>query len=118
MLVGASSSTFAMFVEPKIVAGGHSLDIDTDSGQATHGAWAMNRFTRGLVAAAISAIALGGAVGVASAQPVSPPPVPSILDQLAPLTPSIWINPNDEGGPTSGWGGVGMFCENQWVRCQ
>lgn len=79
----------------------------------------MNMCARGLVAAAMSVTALGGAVGVACAQPApTPPPVPSILDQLAPLTPSIWINPNDEGGPTSAWGGAGMFCQNLWVRCR
>jgi hypothetical protein len=80
----------------------------------------MNRCARGLAAAGISVIALGGAVGIARAQPEpSPPPVPSILDQLVgPLNQSLWINPNDEGGPTTGWGGTGMFCENQWVRCR
>lgn len=76
-------------------------------------------WARGLMAAAMSVMALAGAVGVARAQPEpTPPPVPSILDQLLPLGPEVWINPNDEGGPASAWGGAGMFCQNLWVRCR
>ena len=72
-----------------------------------------------LLAAGIGVLVLAGGTGVARAQPdPSPPPVPSIIDQLVTLTPALSVDPNDEGGPSTQWDGVGMFCQNLWVRCR
>ena len=73
------------------------------------------RSIRGLVAASVSVIALAGG-GVAHAEPPPLPP-PSILDQPPPIPP-VWVDPDDEGGPTTPWGGAGSFCENQWIICR
>lgn len=73
---------------------------------------------RGLLVSAVSVMALAGATGVAGADPNDPAPAPSIIDQFIVLTPALTVNPSDEGGASSGWGGVGMYCENQFVRCQ
>jgi hypothetical protein len=73
---------------------------------------------RGLLVGGMSVMALAGATGVAGADPTDPAPVPSIIDQFIVLTPALTVNPSDEGGPSTGWGGVGMYCENQFVRCQ
>lgn len=73
---------------------------------------------RGLLAGAMSIMALAGAGGVASADPTDPNPAPSFIDQFLVLAPALTVNPSDEGGPTNDWGGVGMFCENQSVRCR
>jgi len=62
-------------------------------------------------------MALAGGNGVASADP-DPAPPPSIIDQFIVLTPALSVNPSDEGGSSNDWGGVGMFCENQSVRCR
>jgi hypothetical protein len=70
------------------------------------------RCSRGLLAAGVSVIALAGGVGVAHSEPPpSPPPVPSIVDQPVPPTATVWVDPDDEGGPTTPWGGFGLFCE-------
>lgn len=72
-----------------------------------------------LLAGAMGLVALAGGTGAARAQPnPSPPPGPSIIDQLETSTPALSVNPTDEGGPSTEWGGVGMFCQNQWVRCR
>lgn len=57
-------------------------------------------------------------VGIHAQPPPSPPPVPSIADQQVPSAPPDWVDPDDEGGPTTRWGGFGVFCENQWIICQ
>ena len=78
----------------------------------------LHRSIRGLVAASASVVALAGGGGVAHGEPPpSPPPVPSILDQPPPIPP-VWVDPDDEGGPTTPWGGAGSFCENQWIICR
>jgi hypothetical protein len=72
-----------------------------------------------LLAGGIGVLAVAGANGVAGAQPEpTPPPVPSIIDQLVTLTPALSINPSDEGGPSTPWGGFGMYCQNLFVRCR
>ena len=101
----------------------HSLEIATDFAAGPDRGWCSmkrHRCARLLVITGASVIALTGGVGVAHAQPQPPPPpVPSIIDQLVQQFPALWIDPNDEGGPTTlPWGGVGMFCENQWVHCR
>jgi hypothetical protein len=77
----------------------------------------LGRIALGLLAGGISAVALGA--GVAHAQPDdinSPPPVP-IIDQILTQTPVLYVDPADEGGPSADWGGVGMYCQNLFVRC-
>ena len=72
-----------------------------------------------LLAGGIGVLALAGGTGVARAQPdPSPPPAPSIIDQLLTATPALSVDPSDEGGPSTQWGGVGMFCQNLWVPCE
>jgi hypothetical protein len=66
-----------------------------------------------------------GGTGVAQAQPdLDPPPMPSPVDQMPvdqtlpqTQTPMTLVNPSDEGGPATDWGGVGMYCENVFVQC-
>ena len=74
---------------------------------------------RGLLAAAMSVMALAGGTGVARAD--SDPFVPAgpgIIDQLLTQTPALSVNPNNEGGSSLPWGGVGMYCQNLNVRCR
>jgi hypothetical protein len=79
----------------------------------------LHRCALALLAGGIGAVALAGGTAVARAQPApSPPPVPPIIDQLVTQTPALWVDPSDEGGPSIRWGGVGMFCENPFVRCR
>jgi len=79
-----------------------------------------HRFARGLLLGGMmSFLALAGGTGVAHAQPDPfAPPVPGIIDQLVTSTPALFVDPADEGGPSTNWGGVGMYCENQFVRCR
>jgi hypothetical protein len=79
----------------------------------------LHRCARRLLVGGVSVVALAGSTGVAHAQPgPTPPPVPSIIDQLITSTPALSVNPSDEGGPSTPWDGVGMFCQNLWVRCR
>ena len=79
----------------------------------------LHRYALRLLAGGSVVVALASGTGVAHAQPdPSPPPVPSIIDQLVTLTPALSVDPGDEGGPSTQWGGVGMFCQNLWVRCR
>jgi hypothetical protein len=72
----------------------------------------------GLLAGAMSVTALTGGTGVAAAQPDPiPPPVPGIIDQILIETPDLFVDPRDEGGTSASWGGVGMYCQNLFVRC-
>ena len=73
---------------------------------------------RGLLAGAMGVMALTGGAGVAQAQPDPiPPPAPGIIDQLLTETPDLFVDPRDEGGPSTDWGGVGMYCQNLFIRC-
>lgn len=73
----------------------------------------------GVFASAVSVLALACGTGVAHADPDPiPAPGPSIIDQLLTQTPVLIGDPSDQGGPSANWGGVGMFCENQQVRCR
>ncbi len=74
---------------------------------------------RGLLAGAMSVMALAGGTGVAHADS-DPflPPGPRIIDQILTQTPALFVNPTDEGGPSVDWGGVGMYCQNLFVRCR
>jgi hypothetical protein len=75
---------------------------------------------RGLLAGAISVMALTGGTGVAAAQPddTSPGGPNIIINQLiSGSVPSLRVDTQDEGGPGQNWGGVGMYCQNLFVRC-
>jgi hypothetical protein len=74
--------------------------------------------TRGLVAGAISVSALAASAGVAQADPDPFAPSPGIIDLITTETPAIFVDPADEGGPSTGSGGVGMYCENLLAHCQ
>jgi hypothetical protein len=79
----------------------------------------LHRLGRGLLAGGMSVMALAAGTGVARADPdTAPPPAPSIIDQLITLTPGLWVDPVDEGGPSANWGGAGMYCENLFARCR
>ena len=89
-------------------------------GQRTErAAMKLHTCARGLLAGAISVVALAGGTGVAHADS-DPflPPGPGIIDQLLTSSPALLVDPRDEGGPSVDRGGVGMFCENQFVRCR
>ncbi len=74
---------------------------------------------RVLVAGAMSAMALAASSAVASADPDPfSPPAPGIVNQLDTQTPALFVDPADEGGPSMNWGGVGMYCQNLYVRCR
>jgi hypothetical protein len=74
---------------------------------------------RQLVAIAITVTALAAGTGVANAEPDPfSPPSPGIIDQLDTETPTLFVDPADEGGPSMNWGGVGMYCQNLFVRCR
>ena len=74
---------------------------------------------RGLLAVAMSVMALAGGTGVAHADS-DPflPPGPGIIDQVQTETPALFVDPADQGGPLVGWGSVGMDCENQFIQCR
>jgi hypothetical protein len=118
----ADARTLILLRSPdaKIAAGGIALrDSHWFGADNTEAAMKRHRFAQGLLAGGMSILALAGGAGVARAQPApTPPPVPSIIDQLLTSTPALSVDPSDEGGPSSEWGGVGMFCLNLWVRCR
>ena len=70
----------------------------------------------GLLAGVLSGIAVAG-TGVAHADP-APVQAPGIIDQILIETPDLFVDPRDEGGPGSNSDAVGMYCENQFVRCR
>jgi len=73
----------------------------------------------GLLAGTMSVTAAVSGTGTANAD-LDPftPPAPGIIDQLLTETPDLFVDPRDEGGPSTNWGGVGMYCENLSVRCR
>jgi hypothetical protein len=74
---------------------------------------------RGLLAGAMGVMALAAGTGVAHADSDAfGTPAPGIIDQMLTSTPALSVNPANEGGPSIGSGRVGMFCENQYVRCR
>lgn len=72
----------------------------------------------GLLAAAMSAMALAGGTGVAHADDPFVPAGPGIIDQILTQTPALFVNPNDEGGPSVDSDSVGMVCQNLFARCR
>jgi hypothetical protein len=78
-----------------------------------------HKCTRGLLAGAMSVLALAASTGVAHAQPDPfQPPTPGILDLLVTSTPALFVDPADEGGPSVNSDDVGMVCENLFARCR
>jgi hypothetical protein len=74
---------------------------------------------RGLLVGAISVTALAASTGIAHADGGDPSsPTPGIVDFLVANTPALSVDPTDEGGRAADWDGVGMYCENQFVRCR
>lgn len=74
---------------------------------------------RGLVVGAISVAAFVAGTGVANADPDPfSPSAPGIVDLIVADTPALSVDPADEGGRSTDWGGVGMYCENMFVRCR
>jgi len=71
----------------------------------------------GLLAGAMSAVALAASSGVANADDPFTPGTPGIIDQILTQTPALFVNPSDEGRPSSNWDGDGMYCQNLFVRC-
>jgi len=71
--------------------------------------------TRGLLAGAISVTALAGGTGVAKADDPISPQVPRI-DQILQQTP-VFSNPPNQAPAEANWDGVGMYCQNLFVRC-
>ena len=99
--------------------GGYNLEIATHAGRRHQGAtMKLHRCALRLLAGGIGVLALAWCAGVAHAQPDASPPVPSIIDQLVTSTPALSVDPSDEGGRSTQWGGVGMVCQNLRVRCR
>jgi hypothetical protein len=73
---------------------------------------------RGMLAGAMGVLALAASTGVAHADsdPFTPAG-PGIINQILTETPALSVDPADEGGPGSNYDGVGMYCENLFVRC-
>jgi hypothetical protein len=72
----------------------------------------------GILTGAMSVMALTGGTGVARADPDPFEPVDPVIDQVLTETPDLFVDPADEGGRSTEWGGVGMYCENMFVRCR
>jgi hypothetical protein len=75
-----------------------------------------HRFARGMFAGAFAVIALSGGTGVARADPEIDPTAPTINQTPTPI-PGRTADLPDRGAPTSDWGGAGMYCQNQTIRC-
>ncbi|OBH75561.1 hypothetical protein [Mycobacterium scrofulaceum] len=71
---------------------------------------------RGLLAGAVTVLALTGGTGVAQADS-GDPTGPNVLNQLITSTPALNPAPGDENGPTVDSNAVGMYCENRFARC-
>jgi hypothetical protein len=77
-------------------------------------------YVRGLLAGAVSVLALGCGTGIAQANPdPTEPPMPPTLGQYDTVDgPSLFTNPADRGRPSQkNSDGFGMYCQNLWVRC-
>lgn len=74
---------------------------------------------RVLVAGAMSVLGLAASSAVASADPDPfSPPGPGVVDLITTESPTLFVDPSDEGGPSMAWGGTGMYCQNLFVRCR
>ncbi len=73
---------------------------------------------RVLVAGAMSAMALAASAAVANADPDPFSPGPGVVDLVTTESPTLFVDPADEGGPSMAWGGAGMYCQNLYVKCR
>ncbi len=73
---------------------------------------------RVLVAGAMSAMALAASSAVANADPDPFSPGPGVVDLITTESPTLFVDPSDEGGPSMAWGGAGMYCQNLYVKCR
>jgi hypothetical protein len=76
-----------------------------------------HRFACGVLAGALGVMALSGGTGVAHADPEIDPTAPTINQTPTPI-PGRTSDLPDRGGPTVDWGGTGMYCQNQTIRCR
>jgi hypothetical protein len=75
--------------------------------------------TRGLLAGAISLMALAGGAGVAQADPDTTASTVDEIDEPPVPEPAIlFANPNNQQVPPVNWDGVGMYCQNLHVTCR
>lgn len=75
----------------------------------------------GLFAGALCAASFFGATGLANADPQTDGSGGAniVINQLiSGAVPALKVDTQDEGGSGPNWGGVGMYCENLYVRCQ
>lgn len=77
-------------------------------------AMTLRRCARGLLAGAVTVMAVAGGSGIAQAEPdnTEPPPLPH-WGQI----PTTFPNPNNQSQPLEDWGGVGMACQNLLIGC-
>ncbi|MCV7101771.1 hypothetical protein [Mycobacterium palustre] len=77
----------------------------------------------GLLAGSMGLLALAAGTGTAQAQPdTAAPPAPPIeellTESLVTQTPSLFTIPADRGRPSEvNWDGVGMYCQNLYIKC-
>ena len=78
----------------------------------------LHRGARGLLAGAMSVMALACGTGVAQADP--DPVLPSVdeIDQPLPEPATVFANPNNQQIPPINWDGTGMYCQNLHVTCR
>ncbi|OSC39220.1 hypothetical protein [Mycobacterium decipiens] len=77
-----------------------------------------HRFAAGLIAGLLGVLALVGGTGVARADPLDPDTAPPIIDDFIALIPALTLDPRDRNRPPTDPAHVGMYCLNQFVRCQ
>lgn len=79
-------------------------------------------YARAMVAAAVGVAILGCGTAVAHADPDDDPGTPmvppALNEWLQVEGPSIFTNPANRGRPVEkNWDGVGMYCQNIFIRC-
>ncbi|MEM6109924.1 hypothetical protein AAHS21_27395 [Mycobacterium sp. 050272] len=78
---------------------------------------------RGLVAGAVSVLALWAGTGLARADNTDPDPEPPMLPEVGQFNtvdaPSFFTNPANRGVPREkNWDGVGNYCQNIFIKCR
>ena len=80
-------------------------------------------YARGLVAGAVSVLALWGGTGLARADDTDFDPEPPVFPELSQFntidSPSFFTNPANRGVPLEkNWDGVGNYCQNVFIKCR
>lgn len=80
-------------------------------------------YVRGLVAGAVSVLALWGGTGLAQADDTDFDPEPPMLPEIGQFNtvdaPSLFTNPANRGIPREkNWDGVGNYCQNIFIKCR